>query len=243
MKNVNHLQARAPGILPRHEPLEGFASHIPVELLSRLHTRIPPSELTGYPELAAWLRETKVPGPTIAAREPLFNGSLYFVGIDFRTSAGSLSLNPKDIATAMDYARLAIGPISRYASQYGPNRIDVSPTVLPFSIDLHGSRYNDQMLQGWVNTLVAQNMLPVSSCIVVLNPPGIVNTDADMRKGIGGYHSIADVPYIFVNLSGQNFTIDDRTQLYALPLSHEIAELAVDPRADSVNPEVCDPCG
>ena len=143
----------------------------------------------------------------------------------------------------MGHARLSVLPISRYASQYGPNRLEIFPTVISFSVDLHGKRYNDQMLQAWVNTVVAQNMLPVSSCVVVLNPVGVVNTDADMSKGIGGYHSIADVPYVFVNLVGTNLTIEDKEGFYAMALSHEIAELAVDPRADSVNPEICDGCG
>jgi hypothetical protein len=99
------------------------------------------------------------------------------------------------------------------------------------------------MLQTWVNAVVAQNSLPRNSCVAVLNPRGVVNTDADVTKGIGGYHSIANVPYLFVNVTGENLAVDDRMGLYALALSHEIAEVAVDPQADSVNPEVCDACG
>ena len=70
-----------------------------------------------------------------------------------------------------------------------------------------------------------------------------MNTDADPTQGVGGYHGLASVPYCFVNAMGSGFTISDPQNLYALALSHEIAEMVVDPRANLANPEVCDPCG
>jgi len=77
----------------------------------------------------------------------------------------------------------------------------------------------------------------------ILNPQGLINTDGDPSQGIGGYHGNANVPYCFVNLFGTNLTIDDANNDYAMALSHEIAEMTVDPLANLVNPEVCDPCG
>jgi hypothetical protein len=57
-----------------------------------------------------------------------------------------------------------------------------------------------------------------------------------------GYHHFANVPYIFSYAYGQNLTVSDTGHAYAYPLSHEIAEMIVDPAADYSNPEVCDPC-
>jgi hypothetical protein len=60
-----------------------------------------------------------------------------------------------------------------------------------------------------------------------------------------GYHGLSPggVPYIFVNVTGSGFTLQDLQDYYALAVSHEIAEMVVDPRADGSNPEVCDGCG
>ncbi len=243
IKNARHLQKNAPHLIPRQEPIQGFASIIPAEMLGRLHVRVRPEELASHRELAQWLGTNAMPRPGAKAQEPLLNGTLIFVKITFMTLSGSVSVGDADMKTARDFAQRAAAPISRYASQYGPNALSVAPNILGFGPNLQGTRYNDQTLQNWVNAIAAQNMLPNSSCIVVLNPPGAVNTDADPRKGVGGYHSMADLPYCFVNVLGSNLTIQDRANVYVLALSHEIAEMAVDPRADLVNPEVCDPCG
>src|SRR2546422_975586 len=69
------------------------------------------------------------------------------------------------------------------------------------------------------------------------------NADRDPSRGIGGYHGLANVPYCFVNAMGSGFTVADPQSLFALALSHEIAEMVVDPQANLENPEVCDPCG
>jgi intein/homing endonuclease len=242
MKNARHLQATAPQLLPKQEPAEGFRSRIPDKILAGLHTPLPPAELNRISGLAAALQKHPAPKPRAAASEPLFNGTIVFAQVAFRTSKGFVSLKPADLATAMDFTRLAVVPISAYASQYGPNRLEVAPQAVPFNADAGGGRYNDQTLQGWVNAIVAQQNLPADSCVVILNPPGVVNTDADPSQGVGGYHGIANVPYCFVNVMGPGLTVKDEANLYALSLSHEVAEMAVDPRADSVNPEVCDPC-
>jgi hypothetical protein len=70
----------------------------------------------------------------------------------------------------------------------------------------------------------------------------MTNTDADPNKGIGGFHGKANTPFCFCNVYGQNFTISDDQNSYAQILSHEIAEMTVDPLANVVNPEVCDAC-
>jgi hypothetical protein len=53
---------------------------------------------------------------------------------------------------------------------------------------------------------------------------------------------MANLAYSFINCLGTGLTLDDRADVYATALSHEIAEMCVDPAADLSNPEVSDPC-
>lgn len=241
VKNARHLQSTAPDLLPREEPLEGYASRIPFELLGRLHLARP-NELAVHRDVAEALRRSPIPKPRTRVATPLFNGPLVFAQVSFRMRGGAVAVPAADLDTAMAFARLAVGPISRYAAQYGPNQVTVSPNRVPFTADVQAGRYNDQILQGWVNAIVSQANLPANACVVVLNPRGVVNSDADPSQGVGGYHGLANVPYCFVNAMGGSFTVPDEANIYALALSHEIAEMVVDPRADLGNPEVCDPC-
>ena len=242
IKNARHLQATAPAILPKEEPADGFGSRVPRELLARLHTAVPPKDLDRVPGLAAALARAPAPKPRASAAEPLFNGTLVFAEINFRTNQGFVSVKPADLTVAMDFARLAAVPISGYASQYGPNGLQVADKALPFAANVPSGTYNDQILQGWVNSIVSENHLPADSCVVVLNPEGVVNTDADPSQGVGGYHGLANVPYCFVNVMGTGLTVKDEANVYALALSHEVAEMTVDPRADLGNAVVADPC-
>ncbi len=243
LKNVRHLQATAPNVLPREEPPDGYASRIAADVLGRLHAVARPEELLRYPDLVQALRRSPPPKPRTRAAAPLFQGTLVFVRVAIRTPRGTISMPTEDLTTAIAFSRLASVPISRYAAQYGANRINVSPIVTPFTVTLPASRYNDQALQRWVNTIASENRLSADTCIAILNPQGVVNTDADASQGVGGYHSLANVPYLFVNAMGPGFTTKDEANLYSLALSHEIAEMVVDPQANLVNPEVCDPCG
>lgn len=242
IKNARHLQATAPHILPKEEPAAGFRSRVPDKILAGLHTPLPAADLNRVDGLAAALQKHPAPKPRPSASGPLFNGTLVFAQVAFRTSKGFVSVKPADLATAMDFTRLAVVPISAYATQYGPNRLDVTPQAVPYNADAGSGTYNDHTLQGWVNAIVAQNNLPANTCVVILNPPGVVNSDADPSQGVGGYHGMAKVPYAFVNVMGSGLTVKDEANVYALALSHEIAEMVVDPRADLGNPEVCDPC-
>ena len=242
MKNARYLQATAPHLLPKQEPANGFRSRIPDRILAGLHTPLPPAELNRVSGLVAALQKHPAPKPRAAASAPLFNGTLVFAQVAFRTARGFVSVKPADLATAMDFTRLAVVPISAYATQYGPNRLDVAPQAVRFNADAGDGTYNDQILQGWVNAIVAQHKLSANTCVVILNPPGVVNADADPSQGVGGYHGMANVPYCFVNVMGSGLTVKDDANVYALALSHEIAEMIVDPRADLANPEVCDPC-
>jgi hypothetical protein len=243
IKNARHLQANAPQLVPKTEPPEGFGSRVPRDLLAKLHTPVNRVELDRVPGLSAALAKSPIPHPTNAASAPLFSGTLVFVSIEFATKGGTVAIGPGDLATAMDFARIAAVPISKYAAQYGPNQIAVGDSAVLFMANVPGGTYNDQTVQRWVNSIVKASALPTSTCVVILNPQGVVNTDADPSQGVGGYHGKANVPYCFVNLMGTGLTVKDEANIYALALSHEIAEMDVDPRADLGNPEICDGCG
>src|SRR5207244_4384011 len=147
-------------------------------------------------------------------------------------------ISDQDMNVAMDYAVRASRPISQYAAQYGPNSVDVSLNIIPYNVTLATARYNDAQLRAWVNDIASRLTIGSGACIVVLNPPGVVNANGDPANGVGGYHQMANVPYIFLNVAGQNLTLADAPFFYAGNLSHEIAEMVVDPLANFVNPEV-----
>jgi hypothetical protein len=230
--------------MPEVEPPESFGSIIPLPVLAEIHRPEAHARLPLNERLAGLLANVTFPEVSSPVIEPLFNGTLYFVRIHFMVQSEKnavISVSAADVNTAMQYARLAVTPISQYASQYGPNSVSISPHILSFLAVLPDDTYNDTTLQGFVNTIAAK--LQGNTCLVVLNPPSLVNTFAPFSQGFGGYHSKANIPYIFVNVSSQNQTIADLPFNYAGSLSHEIAEMTVDPQADNFNPEVCDLCG
>jgi hypothetical protein len=232
LKVARHLQRTRPDIVPTVEPLEGFASVL---------------EGTD-PSMKFLLRDAmapgKVPAAGSAAASPLFAGSLVFAHLTITAASKQFSVPPADLDVAMKFAGLAVGPITTYASQYGPNALAIGAQPLPLPVSVPKGVFNDSVVQGWVDELVRANALPATSTgLVILNPRGPLNTDADPGRGVMGYHGRAAVPYAFVNVLGSPLTLLDSEDLYALALSHEMAELTVDPDANLANPEVCDPCG
>ena len=242
LKNAKFLQSPAISFFPTEEPLNGFASLIPAHLLRRLERILP--EETGIESLSKALSGRRLPTAKATVVAPLFSGTLVFVHATFSSEGTVYSLPDADIHNAIQYASLSVIPISEYASQYGPNKLAVSTGLVPFQTTLIGAKFNDQALSGWVDQLAKAHGLQTGSCLVVLSPQGVVNTDADVTQGVLGYHSRSPsgIPYVFVNVLGQGLTVRDEKELYALALSHEIAEMTVDPAADGSNPEICDPC-
>jgi hypothetical protein len=248
LQNARRLQSVAPHIIPADEPGAGFASLVPIETLSNLHL-MSDIELVNRPDLLAAARALRATNAALAGSfSPLFHGTVYFAQITFysEASGAAIAVSLGDVETVIQFATLAAGPISGYASQYGKNHLEISPVVLKAGFAVTTGFYNDDSVQSWVNGLLHDNHLdPAASCIVIMNPPLMVNTDA--TNGVEGYHSKAESPYCFVNVVGQGFTVADFPQdgisdHYALVLSHELAEMTVDPDASS-NPEVCDSCG
>jgi hypothetical protein len=78
---------------------------------------------------------------------PLFNGTLHFVQITFKTPNGSFAVSDADVQTLINYSELAVIPISNYASQYGPNSIDVSRDIIRYTVQLDRNEYQPQTCQ------------------------------------------------------------------------------------------------
>src|SRR3954468_21687871 len=193
LKNARHIQAVAPQVFPAVEPAEGFASVVPFDVLNRFH-HMSDQELKSHPHLldaAKKLRQGSQPVGTAAALGPifpLFKGTVHIAKVTFNDDGASHSFSDTDISTTVKYLRTAAPAIFEYCKQYGDCRLDIAPNFLSLSVDVHKGKYNDDNLRGFVKKLVSQNNLPHSgTCIVIFNPPGVVNTDGDASKGIGGY--------------------------------------------------------
>lgn len=240
LKNARFLQSAEVGFFPRAEPLDGFQTIVAGPTLRRLE-RLMVEEVKDE-RLAQAISKKRPPVAQSKPVGPFFSGTLRFMQVTF--SRARVSMPVSDLETAMRYASFAVGPISAYASQYGPNKLSVAVAAIPFDAPVTDGKYNDTILSGWVDQIAKANGLGSDSCLVFLNPQGVVNTDADPAQGVLGYHNMSPsgVPYAFVNVLGTGLTIDDRKDLYATALSHEIAEMDVDPKADGSNPEVSDPC-
>jgi len=176
---------------------------------------------------------------------PVFSGELYLVQLVLEGPGGPWSLSTADLGVAHDYLTRAAPLIARYAGQYGPTSLTVSPELLPFDARLTAPQYDDKQLQAWVGQMIQEQGLTSNSAVIVLNPPGVTNTDAKESGGVGvlGYHGFAEIPYSFVNVLANGFNLSDPDDAFAEALSHEVAEMTVDPHADGSNPEVCDGCG
>lgn len=175
--------------------------------------------------------------PSAAAK--LFAGTVHFVQVNF----GASVVSSTDMATAMQYATSAASPIAAYCSAYGPCALSVDPNVVSGVVMPTGSTYSDADLQKVVDAVASQYGFPPGDAVVVLSPQDATNTDAPVGQGVLGYHGFTGkYAYSFVNLLGSGLTLGDADRLYAVALSHELAEMTVDPAADDSNPEVCDPC-
>jgi hypothetical protein len=150
------------------------------------------ADLADFPGLQ--IAKNKLRPPSVKPKlfgDPPFKGTLHLVRMSFFSEADNsvISVSNADVQTAIRYATLAVQPISAYASVYGSNRLRVSPNLLESGLAVTSTRYNDEDVQFIVNSILHQNHLDAgSSCIIILNPPEMTNTDADRKDGVGGYH-------------------------------------------------------
>ena len=244
MKVLKYLDRAVPKSVPRSSLLA--LGKLPPSVLSTLHAVSDLHKVTKSAALMSWLSNNPIPVPKAAVPDPLFNGTLVFVRITFnRPNQPPFSVSAADVQTAISYAALAVVPIQRYASQYGPNSIRVSPNIISHRVNLTGNTFADSDVQGWVDQIVHDNHL-TDACIVILHDASVATSPTNTFNGgkFGGYHLMTDHgnPYCFCKVFAQNLTVADRNNHYAEILSHEIAEMAVDPKANVNNPEVCDAC-
>ena len=267
MKNIKRIRSVAPGLFRKKEPMEGFSSVIPVDILNRFH-RMTEKQLSKYPQLqtaAAALKKIDaeksqaIKPHGLIFPDPSFKGTLYLAQLTFKEGSSTFSISDADMAVIQQYLTLASPVISRYCSQYGSNSLKVSKQILKQTVNVPTGKYDDDALVAWIRWLL-QTQIPLSavpnSCVIVLSPPGVINSDA-VSEGAAGYHNEFNfntvgggfgtggpmpVPYCWVSVTGQNLTIADRSRRYATTLSHEVAEMTVDPFASHTNPEVCDDC-
>jgi len=224
---------------------QNISSMFPLESLAILHTITNPKDIIPNKEFADILENNMPLSPSSEIIGPLFNGTLYFVHITFTTPNGTFSISDEDAQTIINYSKRAIMPISKYCLQYGPNSLKVSDRMIKHSVNLDTNIFSTPQLEKIVNDIVETNNLPKdsSTCIVILNN----KQGPKCREHLNalGWHEAAepnDIPYCFCHIRGQNMTIEDSQNHYAQVVSHEIAEMTVDPLTRERNPEVCDAC-
>jgi hypothetical protein len=239
MKNARYLKENEPGTFDKRSA-EGFGTGLDVDVLSKLHRlRHDSPELARHESLATFLRHRSLPQPRSTVSDPLFIGTVHFVQVTFETSNGHIAVNDRDMATIVQYAKRAAVPISKYASQYGPDSLSIASTILTYTASTPNAAFGDAMLQKWVDDIAAGNNLRSDSCVAIIVPNGV---RAGGVSANAGYHSLATIPYIVMGVHEDGLTIQDEADVYAMVVSHEIAEMVVDPKVDNHNPEVCDPC-
>ncbi len=180
-------------------------------------------------------------GPRVTAT-PLFSGTIYFAHVTFQTPTGEFAFSTADMRTMVRYAKHAIVPLGEMIRQYGPNSVSISSKLLGYAAQMSSRRFSDLELQSWIRRIVKANRLSKDSCVIVPCPQHIFGGGIGADAGYHGFSAAAKVPYIVFGAHGSNLTLADRHDVYAMAVSHEIAEMIVDPRGDEVNPEVCDPC-
>ena len=228
---------------------------LPPSVLTSLHTTSDWGSVTDDPQLKSWLADNPVPAPAARARGPLFQGTLVFVRVVFHERGRPLSaISLPDVQTAVSYASLAAVPISRYAWQYGPNSVEVSPDVVPFTAEVSGGTFTVAEFEGWVDDCAhgAKERGISQPCIVILHNRDLRGSPQFVNQR-NSFHSVTHngTPYCYCLVFGENLSVADNNhtaggkpneKVYAHLLSHEIAEMVVDPFVDGANPEVCDAC-
>jgi len=272
IKNAKFIRSVAPDVFSAKKPSHGYASIVPFEILRRFHRLKdedlhghPHLLEAARKARAEWAGRGRGGGRNRTAlglfdASP-FSGTVYLVNTTFTVGSKTIALSNTDLQTALQYLTSAAPQISRYCSAYGENHLAVSSNVLQLNVNVSSGKYDDDNVRDWVKGLVEQLVIsktekrPGSVCIVLLSPQGVTNTDGDINQGVGGYHDGVMVPwtagaalqeekapYCFVNVLGSNLSVADKADAYAQSLSHEVAEMTVDPPAQWPTPEVCDPC-
>jgi hypothetical protein len=244
VKVLKYLRREVPATISRSSVDE--LEELPSGVLAGLHATSDWDEVTKDEQLRAWLAANPVPAPRAKASGPLFNGTLVFVQLTFQvTGQPPSAMTMADVQTARDYAALALIPIHRYVSQYGTSSVGVWPDVIPFTANLPTATFTLSSFETWVDQIAqtARDSKISNPCVVIQHNRELPNS-AQFSGERNSFHDMTGngTPYCYCLVFTENLTIADPGHFYADKLSHEIAEMTVDPKADDSNPEVCDPC-
>ncbi len=156
------------------------------------------------------LSEVEFPDVSSAVTKPLFSGTLHFVQMNFTVDAPAptatiRSASTADLLVAISYAERAASQISKYADQYGNNAIAINPKILQFDVNppLTSEVFCNPDLQCWVNEIRTVNDIPGSDAVALLNTSALINGNACLAiNRVPSYHAMADIAYIYVEVSG-----------------------------------------
>ncbi len=246
LKNVRYLQRTAPSAFRKAKGDVGFGTGVPLDILQRVH-RLPHDSpaLVAHEAVSRFLKRHEIPQKgRVKKPAPLFSGTIHFAQLKFETPKGTFSFSTPDMQAMVRYAKHAIVPLTKMVRQYGPSSASVSPKLLRFNACMADHHFSDLELQSWIRQIVKQYRLSSDSCVIVPCPQPISDRSGAVgaNSGYHGYAPASKVPYIVLGIHCVNLKLTDRPDSYAMAVSHEIAEMMVDPRANDRNPEVCDPC-
>src|SRR5579863_10379110 len=98
-----------------------------VEGSTQLHRSVP-DHFDGPLDLEQ-VRRLTFPRLQVSLTESVFNGTIYFVQVDFRSQVQPTATVPTaDMGTAITYAMTAMPQLTAYTRQYGPITITINPT-------------------------------------------------------------------------------------------------------------------
>ena len=152
VKVLKYVRREVPATISRSsvDALE----ELPSGVLANLGITSNWDEVTKDEQLRDWLAANPVPAPRAKASGPLFEGTVVFVQVTFQVAGQPPSaISLADVQTVRDYADLAVIPIHRYASQYGPNSVGVWPDVMPFTANLPTDTFTLSMFETWVDQI------------------------------------------------------------------------------------------
>jgi hypothetical protein len=244
VKTLKCLRREVPATIPRSSVDE--LENLPSGVLAHLHSTSNWTEVTKDEQLRDWLAANPIPAPRAKASGPLFDGTLVFAQLTFQVAGQPPSaITMTDVQTALDYAALALIPIQRYISQYGNCSVGVWPDVIPFTANLGSASFTLSTFETWVDQIAqaARDSKASNPCVVILHNRELPGS-AQFTGERNSFHGMTGNgrPFCYSLVFTENLTIADPGHLYADKLSHEIAEMTVDPKADDSNPEVCDAC-
>jgi hypothetical protein len=253
VKVLKHLRRTVPDSIPRSSV--AALEKLPSNVLASLYSGSNLDAVIEDRQLKDWIKKNPIVTARNRASGPLFKGTLVFAQVSFAIpNLPPSGMTAADTQTAINYAALAALPIQRYASQYGPNSVDVWPVPVPFTAPLQGNSFDDGEFEDWVDAIAAfMRAQHVSNpCVVIMHDRGLPNSPTFTNER-NSFHSMTGngTPYCYSLVFGQNLTVADNNhtfngkpneKVFAHTLSHEVAEMVVDPRGDDSNPEVCDAC-